>query len=197
MLSTQITKSNIQPGAILGTRPILRTTPAGFFIGDNMNQYKIVMRMNARGMIGTYIRRSNRWRKVYFHGSCEHCNAEMYREMSPSKGQYRFCSPKCKGQYLQAGNRSPNWRGGRKITSSGYVLLYCPIAVGANPTGYILEHRLVLQGVLGRPMKTTEAVHHKDGNRANNHPENLKVMLRGNHAALHLTCTEERNHNEL
>jgi len=34
MLSTQITKSNIQPGAILGTRPILRTTPAGLFVGE-------------------------------------------------------------------------------------------------------------------------------------------------------------------
>ena len=32
MLSTQITKSRIRPGAILGTRPILRTTLAGFLL---------------------------------------------------------------------------------------------------------------------------------------------------------------------
>jgi len=38
MLSTQTKKSRIQPGALLGTRPILRTTPAGFFIGDNMKR---------------------------------------------------------------------------------------------------------------------------------------------------------------
>ena len=34
MLSTQKTKSRIQPGAILGMRPFLRTTPAGFLFGD-------------------------------------------------------------------------------------------------------------------------------------------------------------------
>ena len=38
MLSTQTIKSRIQPGAILGMRPILRATPAGFFIGDNMKR---------------------------------------------------------------------------------------------------------------------------------------------------------------
>jgi len=36
MLSTQTKKSRIQPGAILGMRPDLRATPAGFFIGDTM-----------------------------------------------------------------------------------------------------------------------------------------------------------------
>jgi len=38
MLSTQITKSRIQPRAILDTMSILRTTSAGFFIGDIMKK---------------------------------------------------------------------------------------------------------------------------------------------------------------
>ena len=38
MLSTQTIKSRIQPGAILGMRPDLRATPAGFFIGDTMKK---------------------------------------------------------------------------------------------------------------------------------------------------------------
>lgn len=40
------------------------------------------------------------------------------------------------------------------------------------------EHRVVLEGVLGRPMTATETAHHKDGNRSNNDPANLELWDR-------------------
>jgi hypothetical protein len=45
-------------------------------------------------------------------------------------------------------------------------------------------HRLVMEEVLGHPLKPTYEVHHIDGNRGNNHPDNLKVLSPAQHRRL-------------
>lgn len=37
-------------------------------------------------------------------------------------------------------------------------------------------HRVVAEQMLGRPLSRTEDIHHKDGNKWNNHPTNLEVI---------------------
>ena len=38
------------------------------------------------------------------------------------------------------------------------------------------EHRLVMEEKLGRLLLPSEVVHHKDGNKTNNHPDNLELF---------------------
>lgn len=47
-------------------------------------------------------------------------------------------------------------------------------------------HRIVAEQMLGRPLKPGEVVHHIDGNKRNNAPENLMVFKsQKEHAAFH------------
>ena len=78
--------------------------------------------------------------------------------------------------FEQRGVNSPKWRGGRMTDKDGYILILQTDHPHANRHGYVREHRLVMEQKLGRHLLPTEVVHHIDGNRANNHPENLEVF---------------------
>lgn len=54
------------------------------------------------------------------------------------------------------------------VNNNGYRMV-------PTETGPRLEHRLVMEAILGRPLWGDENVHHKDGNRLNNDPDNLEL----------------------
>jgi hypothetical protein len=74
---------------------------------------------------------------------------------------------------------------GRKFHTAGYVLVYKPEHPRADRVGYVLEHILVAEQMLGRFMYAHEKVHHKDGDRTNNVPENIQIITQGNHLRIH------------
>lgn len=46
-------------------------------------------------------------------------------------------------------------------------------------------HRVEMERILGRKLKPGEVVHHIDGDKRNNSPNNLKVMTRSEHSRYH------------
>lgn len=82
------------------------------------------------------------------------------------------------------GENHHSWRGGRTKNADGYTLvtptpeeaLLCP----PMANGYVLENRLVMAMVLGRPLLPTETVHHIDGDHSNADLGNLQLR-QGNH----------------
>jgi len=67
------------------------------------------------------------------------------------------------------------WRGGRTISSHGYALIRIPCHPRAMKNGYVYEHILVAEKILGRSLKKGEIIHHIDENRQNNDPENIAI----------------------
>ena len=73
----------------------------------------------------------------------------------------------------------------RTISSGGYVLVWQPDHPNADVRGYVYEHRLVAENTLGRPLSADEQVHHLDGNKQNNSPDNLEVLTFTEHRVKH------------
>jgi hypothetical protein len=74
------------------------------------------------------------------------------------------------------GENNHAWRGGSYIEpEKGYRMVRMPDHPRARVNGYVLEHLLVAEQMLGRPLKSGEEVHHENRDRADNRPENLRV----------------------
>jgi len=99
-----------------------------------------------------------------------------------------------KGSGKHRSMRGPShwsWKGGRYTDGRGYVRVRCPGHPNAGRNGYVLEHRKVASEMLGRALLPHEEVHHVDGDKTNNSPENLAVVSRGKHQRLHADVCKE------
>ena len=74
------------------------------------------------------------------------------------------------------GNKRSNWKGGRRKDKNGYILILKPSHPHAHSDGYIHEHRLVMEEILGRYLKPEEVPHHKNEIQGDNRPDNLKLF---------------------
>jgi hypothetical protein len=94
----------------------------------------------------------------------------------------------------RSADNAANWRGGR-IIRQGYALVYAPNHPAARPGHpHVQEHRLVMEKQLGRFLEDYEVVHHKDGNRLNNNPDNLEVKTRHQHTSDHIKMSHQAMH---
>jgi len=103
---------------------------------------------------------------------------------------------------IRRGSANNMWKGGRSVhKGSGYVYVriyeddpYWDMRP-KNSNNYILEHRLVTARKLGRPLRDTETVHHIDGDKTNNHPDNLEIRHGKHGKNIAMRCLDCGSHN--
>lgn len=100
---------------------------------------------------------------------CVVCGAKYFMQRAVTSRQ-RTCSRACSGKLGGKGERHHLWKGGTTVNAYGYVTK----CVGGKKVGM---HRLVMESMLGRPLLKGESVHHKNGVRHDNRPENLELWV--------------------
>ena len=78
-----------------------------------------------------------------------------------------YCSKSC-----SMADRNYTWKrrieGSTRTHGTGYILVKLA-------GSWMMEHRHMMETILGRSLEKHERVHHKNGNRADNRPENLEL----------------------
>jgi hypothetical protein len=100
----------------------------------------------------------------------------------PGCKKRHFALGYCQGHWRQLREKRPlaplrekrGWRMDR-----GYIVVFEPMHPNARKDGYVAEHIKVMAAKLGRPLERFEEVHHKNGIRHDNRPENLELWARG------------------
>lgn len=112
------------------------------------------------------------------------------------KKYQKYCSHRCftearkqikrpdvTARFTKSGN--PNWKNGRILDKSGYILLLAKEHPNSNTKGYVREHRWVVEQSIGRYLNLEEIVHHINHNKQDNRIENLMVVTKSEHGKLH------------
>jgi hypothetical protein len=79
------------------------------------------------------------------------------------------------------GARPHNWTGGKYKNREGYVCIL------VKDDTYELEHRQIMESILGRKLASDEHVHHINGIKDDNRPENLILVINKKHFG-EVTC---------
>ena len=106
--------------------------------------------------------------------NCKYCKQKTVKKERKDREQL-FCSHKC---YSLAKPKD-------FIIKNGYKLVAKSGHPRTDARGYVREHLLIMEEKIGRPVKRSESVHHIDGDKLNNHPDNLHLFRNHKEHLLH------------
>lgn len=129
-----------------------------------------------------FLKKPSASKKTKYCEECKWIECEVCGKKKKLTGQQldnptwgRFCSHKCEQSHKP-----------HRYKKSGYWVVPAnghPRAYGGD---YYYEHILIAEKKIGRLLNTEiETVHHKDGNKLNNDPDNLEVKTRVDHSSHH------------
>ena len=88
--------------------------------------------------------------------------------------------------------------GHKKKRADGYICVYFPDHPYSTDDGYIMEHILVMEAIIGRHLNEDECVHHKNEKRDDNRASNLQLMTNSEHMSYHMKKRwEEKRRDDL
>lgn len=98
------------------------------------------------------------------------------RSFRPLRSTSKYCSRNC--LWSQNGGRNKKavywW-----TNAKGYIEGRLWLADGTQIR--VKQHRFIVEGILGRPLLASEDVHHVNGIKSDNRPENLEVLNHSSH----------------
>jgi hypothetical protein len=115
---------------------------------------------------------------------CENCGKELLRYPLRITRGNSFCNLKCKHEWQKGkfvGADSPSWKGGRIVSKEGYIEIHLSTHHRAKQNGFVFEHILVAEKKYGREIMRGEHIHHLNGIKDDNRPENLVVLTNSKH----------------
>lgn len=125
-----------------------------------------------------------------FEGKCE-CGCggattisdKTYTKQGIKKGEpRRFISGHQNRRFIKTHTESPE---DGQFIHKGYVYVLCPDHPHRTQARYVKRSRLVVEKTLGRYLTSKEQVHHINGVRSDDRPENLQVVTLSEHNRTH------------
>lgn len=131
-------------------------------------------------------------RRTFVWTACSICGQERWVRLKCGKPERTRCNrTECRKTFLRGISRKNTkvWKGGRLVDPNGYIRIWVDetdfFAPMRNKNGYVSEHRLVMAKYLGRNLQGWEQVHHRNGEKHNNHIRNLEIIDKANHLRDH------------
>jgi hypothetical protein len=109
------------------------------------------------------------------HYRCPSCRSHDLCACGARKHKRSATCAECR---TEKGASNSHWGGGLTRHKKGYVMLWAPGHPRAVSGNYVFEHIVVMERLLGRYLLPDENVHHLNGVRDDNRPENLELWVR-------------------
>lgn len=123
---------------------------------------------------------------------CKNCGKEIFVWPCLEKfGRGKYCNKKCSREHYKnnhphkgkIGEEAPNYKGGYILSSGSGNIKYREIRINKKKK---LEHRYLMENIIGRKLSQNEVVHHVDRDGLNNNIKNLRLMTLSEHTKYHL-----------